>query len=359
MVNKPLHEFADSQLYGERIFIVDDELVNLKLLNRVLVSAGYYNCVLVSKSENVVAQYLEHRPALILLDLNMPGMDGYQVMQALKELNDPLLPPIIILTAQNQQDYLVKSLRFGASDFISKPFDSQELLMRVHNFLDAHVAHRLVREQKNHLEALVEERTLELKRSHLEILRRLGHAAEYRDVETGNHIVRMSQMCALLAEKAGWSERACELILNASPMHDIGKIGIPDFILLKPGTLEPDEWKTMKTHTEIGARLLEGNNEELFIMAREIAGSHHEKWNGEGYPKGLKGSQIPLSGRIAALADVFDALTSERPYKKVWPVQDAVQLISENRGKQFDPELTDLFLSDIDGFVQIKNTYRD
>jgi putative two-component system response regulator len=351
--------FSEINLHQQSIFVVDDEPANLKLLNKILTFAGYTNLTLISDPRQVIPAYHEHRPSLILLDLNMPGVDGYQVMKQLGDLGDPIVPPIIILTAQNQQDYLLRALEAGARDFVSKPFDRRELLMRVHNSLDAHTAHRLVHNQKAHLEILVEKRTQELRESRLEIIRRLGHAAEYRDEETGNHIIRMSQMCAILACKAGWTEEQCDLILQASPMHDIGKIGIPDAILLKPGKLDPQEWQTMKTHAEIGGRLLEGNNSELLVMAREIALNHHEKWDGSGYPHGLRGKDIPLSGRIAALADVFDALTSARPYKKAWLVEDAVELIRENRGTHFDPELVDLFLADVASFTKIKNTYQD
>ncbi|AFP29257.1 HD domain-containing phosphohydrolase [Marinobacter sp. BSs20148] len=351
--------FSEIDFHQQSIFIVDDEPANLKLLEKILTFAGYTNLTLISDPRQVIPAYHKHHPALILLDLNMPGVDGYQVMNQLGNLGDPLLPPIVILTAQNQQDYLLRALEAGARDFISKPFDRRELLMRVHNLLDAHVAHLLVQNQKAHLEILVEERTQELRESRLEIIRRLGHAAEWRDEETGNHIIRMSKVCALLASKAGWSKGQCDLILQASPMHDIGKIGIPDAILLKPGKLDPQEWQTMKTHAEIGGRLLEGNSNELFVMAREIALNHHEKWDGSGYPDGLRGEDIPFSGRIAALADVFDALTSARPYKKAWPVEDAVELIRENRGAHFDPELVDLFLADVASFVRIMDVYQD
>jgi cyclic di-GMP phosphodiesterase len=354
-----MYAFPENSLHDQRIFIVDDEPSNLKLLEKILAAEGYTNLVPIKDPREVITSYLEQPPSLILLDLNMPEMDGYQVMEQLRSLNDPLLPPIVILTAQHHQEYLLRALKAGARDFVSKPFDRRELLMRAQNFLDAHVSHRLIHDQKAHLEALVNERTRELQDTRLEIIRRLGHAAEYRDEETGNHILRMSKMCALLAEKAGWSEQQCELILHASPMHDIGKIGIPDAILLKPGKLDPEEWQTMKTHAEIGARLLEGNDSDLLVMAREIAMCHHEKWDGSGYPNGLAGTDIPAAGRIAALADVFDALTSVRPYKKAWPLEEAVQLIRDNRGRHFDPELVDLFLSDVDGFVEIRNAYLD
>ncbi|MBW7472849.1 response regulator [Marinobacter sp. M216] len=354
-----MHVIPEENLFEQTIFVIDDEPVNLKLLNKILKNAGYLNLVLISDPRDVIASYREHRPSLILLDLNMPNIDGYQIMEQLKDLDDPLLPPIIVLTAQNQQDYLLRALETGARDFVNKPFDRRELLMRVRNFLDAHVAHKLVRDQKNHLELLVEERTRELQATRLGIIRRLGHAAEYRDEETGNHILRMSKMCALLASKAGYNKQQCDLILAASPMHDIGKIGIPDSVLLKPGKLDPEEWRIMKSHSEIGARLLEGDDSELLAMAREIALTHHEKWDGTGYPNGLQGKAIPLPGRIAALADVFDALTSPRPYKEAWPMEKAVELIRENRGNHFDPDLVDLFLGNLDDFLEIKLAHQD
>lgn len=351
--------FHDVDLYDQTILVVDDEPVNLKLLERILSSEGYRHIVSISDPMQVLPAYKQHQPALILLDLNMPGLNGFQVMEQLAELKDLIAPPIVVLTAQSQQDSLLCALQHGARDYVTKPFDRRELLMRVRNFLDAHVTHRLVRDQKEHLEALVKERTSELHDTRLQIIRRLGHAAEYRDEETGNHIVRMSKMCALLASKLGWSEAQCDLILQASPMHDVGKIGIPDAILLKPGKLQSDEWETMKTHAEIGARLLDGNDSDLLTMAREIALSHHEKWDGSGYPLGLSDTTIPLSGRIAALADVFDALTSRRSYKEAWSVTDAVDLIRNNRGRHFDPDLVDLFLADVDSFVRIKDAYID
>lgn len=352
-------DLSDISLLDQTIFVVDDEPSNLKLMERILAAEGYRNVISIEDPRQVRSAYEKHRPALILLDLNMPAMNGFQVMQQLAELQDPLMSPIVILTAQNQPDALLQALQQGARDYLTKPFDRRELLMRVRNILDAHVAHQMLRRQKEHLEAQVRERTHELQETRLEIIRRLGHAAEYRDEETGNHIIRMSQMCVLLARKLGWSDSQCDLILNASPMHDIGKIGIPDAILLKPDKLEPDEWQIMKTHAEIGARLLDGNNSELLTMAREIALSHHEKWDGSGYPAGLSGQNIPLSGRIAAIADVFDALTSERPYKHAWTLEDAIALIRDNRAKHFDPELVDLFLANVDSFVKIKNTYGD
>ena len=324
-----------------RILIIDDEPPNLKLLDKMLASQGYQQRVLIQDPREVLPSYQQQRPDLILLDINMPHLDGYQVMEQLTGLNDPLLPPIVILTAQHAKDYLLRALAAGARDFVSKPFDRNELLMRVRNLLDAQLAHRMLHSQKDVLEQMVRERTDELHHTRLQVVQRLGKAAEYRDEETGNHILRMSHICALLAREIGWDEAQCDLILNASPMHDIGKIGIPDAVLQKPGKFEPEEWEIMKTHAAIGAKLLDGDDSDLMQMAREIALSHHEKWDGSGYPNGLSGEAIPISGRIAAVADVFDALTSVRPYKKAWTVETAVDLIRENSGKHFDPALVE------------------
>lgn len=342
-----------------RLLIVDDEPVNLKLLERLLHSQGYQNLVLISNPREVVGQYQHARPDLILLDITMPGMDGYEVMAALRALEDPLLPPVVILTAQNDKEFMLKGLAAGARDFIAKPFDRNELLMRVRNLLEAQLAHRLMHDQAAVLQQMVKERTAELERTRLQVIRRLGVAAEYRDEETGSHILRMSYCCVLLAQALGWDENACDLIMNASPMHDIGKIGIPDAILRKPGRLDPEEWEVMKTHTSIGGQLLEGDDSPLMRMARDIARSHHEKWDGSGYPDGLAGEQIPLAARIASLADVFDALTSPRPYKQAWPVDRATALIREQAGVQFDPVLVDVFMQKLPEVLQLRERFAE
>ncbi|MFO7551050.1 MAG: response regulator [Haliea sp.] len=342
-----------------RILIVDDEPPNLRLLDKMLRSQGFQNLVLVADSREVLNQYQAARPDLVLLDINMPHLDGYQVMEQLKALGDPLLPPIVILTAQHGKDFLLRALGGGARDFITKPFDRNELFMRVRNLLDAHMGHRLLHDQKTWLEETVRQRTSELRRTRLEVVQRLGKAAEYRDEETGAHILRMSYCCALLAQEYGWSENQTDLILNASPMHDIGKIGIPDAILLKPGKHDPQEWEIMKTHTTIGASMLDGDDSSLMRMAREIALTHHEKWDGSGYPNGLAGEEIPLSGRIAALADVFDALMSDRPYKKAWTVEAALAHVRDNSGKHFDPDLVVLLEAKLPDVLAIRERFRD
>ncbi len=343
----------------ECIFIVDDESPNLRLLSKLLANQGYTNVVEIQDPRQVLPYYREHQPSLILLDINMPNLDGFQVMEQLRGLDDPLSPPIVVLTARRGRDYLLKALKAGARDYLTKPFDIYELQMRVRNLLDAHRAHQMDYDQKKTLEREVRERTKELQQTRLQVVQRLGMAAEYRDEETGNHILRMSYISHLLAKLKGWGDAECDLILNASPMHDIGKIGIPDNILLKPGKLLPDEWEVMKTHTTIGHQLLNMDDSSLMCMASEIALTHHEKWDGSGYPNGLSGSEIPDAGRIAALADVFDALTSERPYKKAWSVEKAKEFIWQQRGKHFDPELVGIFMDNFSEVMKIKSRFDD
>jgi len=341
------------------IFIVDDEPVNLKLLKKMLGSIGYDKLSLFQDPRDVLKQYQRHRPDLILLDINMPHLDGFDVLGQLKKLNDPLLPPIVVLTAQAGREYKLRSLKAGARDFLYKPFDREELQTRIRNLLDAHLAHRLIHDKKNILAEMVRQRTKELSDTRLQAVRRLGLAAEYRDNETGSHIIRMSQSSMLIARAMGWSQEECDLILHASPMHDIGKIGIPDQILLKPGKLNPDEWEVMKRHASIGARLLEGDESTLIQMARSIALTHHEKWDGSGYPNGLAGSDIPAEGRIVAIADVFDALTSDRPYKKAWNTEDAVNLIRDSANSHFDPRIVECFLQVLPEILAIRTQYSD
>jgi putative two-component system response regulator len=342
-----------------RILVVDDEPANLKLLERMLGGAGYYDLELVEDAPAAVDSYRRRSADLILLDIGMPRLDGFSVMEQLKALDDPLLPPILVLTAQHGRDCLLRALQSGARDFIRKPFDVAELLARVRNLLDVRFAHRRACEQAFVLEGMVRERTAELRDTRLQVVQRLGRAAEYRDNETGNHILRMSHSSALMARYLGWNEEQCELLLHASPMHDIGKIGIPDHILLRPGPLTPAEWEIMKSHTTIGAHILEGDASDLLRCAREIALCHHEKWDGSGYPRGLANDTIPLPGRIVALADVFDALISVRPYKRAWTVEAAVAHIQAEAGRHFDPLIVDAFLACLPEILAISRRFAE
>ena len=345
--------------HDNRILLVDDEPVNLKLLDKMLRAEGYTNMVLITDPRQVLEAYCAEPTDLILLDINMPHLNGYEVMAQLKELNDPLLPPILVLTAQAGRDFLMKALTGGARDFLSKPFDHYELLARVRNLLDAHLALRFTHDQRGVLEEMVRKRTAEVRESRLEIVQRLGRASEYRDNETGRHILRMSHSAALLAKKIGWDDERCDLMLYASPMHDLGKIGISDTILLKPARLTDEERKIMETHTTIGADILGGSASKLLETARVIALTHHEKWDGSGYPGKLAGTDIPIEGRIAAIVDVFDALTSVRPYKKAWTVDEAVEEIRKQSGAHFDPELVEQFLTILPGVLSIKETFTE
>ncbi|SEL36671.1 putative two-component system response regulator [Ectothiorhodospira marina] len=352
--NKTPHE---PERKAARIMVVDDERANLILMDRLLRTEGYSNLVLVQDPREVMASYRQAPTDLILLDIKMPHMNGFEVMEQFAALEDPLVPPILVLTAQHSRDYMLRALSSGARDFIGKPFDRAEVLARVRNMLDVQLAHRMTHDQKDMLAQLVHERTDEIRRTRLQVVQRLGRASEYRDNETGCHILRMSHISALLAQHVGWDRDHCERMLHASPMHDVGKIGIPDRILLKPGKLTPEEWEIMKSHATIGADILSGDDSDLLLMAREIALTHHEKWDGSGYPKGLAGHDIPMSGRICALADVFDALTSWRPYKEAWTVEDALGLIRKGVGHHFDPDLAELFFSLMPDILAIRERF--
>jgi putative two-component system response regulator len=356
-MNYPAFEHYDAKV--ARIMVVDDERANLKLLSLMLHTEGYAQVDLVQDPREVLASYQAARPDLILLDINMPHVDGYAVMDQLRALSDPLAPPIVVLTAQSGEEFLLRALKGGASDFLSKPFNRRELLARVNNTLMAHLAHRLIHDQNHVLEQMVRQRTQELRQSRLDIVRRLGRASEFRDNETGQHILRMSHASALLARRIGWDAQACELMLNASPMHDVGKIGIPDGILLKAGPLTPDEREIMQRHTTIGAEILSGAGDELLDMARDIALAHHEKWDGTGYPRRLANTAIPEAARIVAITDVFDALTSERPYKKPWSVPEALHFMNEHAGRQFDPHLLRQFVTIVPEVQQIRERFAE
>ncbi len=341
------------------IMIVDDEPANVRLLEKMLDFSGYKNVVSTSDPYKVLPMFEKHNCDLILLDLNMPELDGYGVIEQLQQIAKETLPPILVLTAQNAKDFRQRALNNGARDFVSKPFDADELLSRVHNLLDMQLAHKFMQQQNEILEQKVLLRTQLITDTRLHIVRCLGRAAEYRDNETGLHIIRMSKVAVVLGKAAGMDEEQCDLLLNAAPMHDIGKIGIPDRILLKPGKLDAEEWECMKTHTQIGADILSNDDSELMQMAHAIALTHHEKWNGKGYPAGLAGADIPLVGRVTALADVFDALISERPYKKPWSLEKAMNLIQSESGQHFDPALVEIFMDHIPAILEINKKYAE
>lgn len=346
-------------LKAAKILIVDDQAPNVMLLEKMLHSEGYCHIATTTDSRQVRELYVQQHFDLIMLDLNMPHLTGFDVMQQLSELEPDSYVPILVLTAQPDMKTKLRALASGARDFLTKPFDRLEVLTRIRNMLEIRLMHNQIRDQNRMLEEKVRERTKELSETRFEIIRRLGRAAEYRDNETGLHIIRMSKYSMLLGQAAGMSAQQCDLLLNASPMHDIGKIGIPDNILLKPGKLDEGEWEIMKTHPAIGAEILSGHSSELMSMASQIALTHHEKWNGSGYPGGLQGEEIPLVGRVVAICDVFDALTTARPYKKAWPVEDAVSHIAKNSGSHFDPALTKLCPEILPDILKIRERHAE
>jgi len=347
------------EYFQANILIVDDEPANVKLLHKMLQRKGYQNVQYTTDPREVEDLCRKTEFDAFLLDIRMPYIDGYGIMKMLNKhcVNDYL--PVLVLTAQTDRETRLKALEMGAKDFLTKPFDQLEALTRLHNLLEVRLMHKRVRNQNRILEEEVRRRTQELYETRHEVIKRLGLAAEYRDNETGNHIIRMSRYSQLLALEYGLSEEQAETILNAAPMHDIGKIGIPDRVLLKPGKLDAEEWKIMQSHVHIGAEILSGHQSDLMEAARIIALHHHEKWDGSGYPGGLKGDNISIEGRICALADVFDALLSARPYKKPWTVDQALDLIDEQAGRHFDPQLAPLMRKILPEILKIKEQFSD
>lgn len=296
----------------------------------------------------------------------MPEMNGSQVLERLKAHPERRHIPVIMVSARDDTDTVVQCIQYGAMDYLVKPFNAQILAARINSSLagvtlrnQEEAYRREIEQLTQDLEINVQKRTRELHDSRREVIVRLGKAAEYRDNETGLHVIRMSRSSQLLAQEAGLSAMECEKILQASPMHDVGKIGIPDHILLKPGKLNHAEWQIMKTHANIGADILSGSGSEILNLAEIIARTHHEKYDGTGYPNGLKGDQIPIAGRIVAICDVFDALTSSRPYKKAWSLEDTINHINNESGKHFDPCLVSLFHQCLPEILKIKDKFAD
>jgi putative two-component system response regulator len=332
-----------------RILIVDDESANVLLLERILQRAGYHNLRSTNDPRRVLPLFAEFRPDLVLLDLHMPHFDGFAVMEQLR----PRVPegqylPILVLTADITSTAKQRALSNGAKDFLTKPLDATEIVLRIENLLHTRQLHTQLQDQNIILEEKVRDRTRDLENAQLEMMERLARAAEYRDYDTGTHAQRVGDMSSLLGEALGLPYEESEMIRRAAPLHDVGKIGIPDVILLKPGKLTVEEFEQMKAHTVIGAGILSGSRSRLLQLAEEIALYHHEWWNGAGYA-GLEGTEIPIAARICAVADVYDALTHARPYRGAWPLEDVTNEIHRKNGTHFDPGV-------VDAFVRIKDS---
>jgi putative two-component system response regulator len=327
------------------ILAVDDQVQNVNIIDRLLRRAGFDRVVTTTQPHNARPLFEEHKPDLVLLDLHMPGLDGFGVLDELS----PLLPPdgylpIVFITADADTHLKKRALSMGAKDFVNKPFDATEIVLRIRNLLAARYLYLALQAQNDVLEARVQERTGELEQAQLEILNRLSRAADFRDDDTMQHTERVGRLSAALARELGMHDEDVALLRLAAPLHDLGKIAVPDSILLKGGGLNDDEFGVVKTHTTIGARLLSGSTHPLLQMAEEIARTHHEQWDGSGYLQGLQGDAIPLVSRIVAVADVFDALTHRRTYKKSWPLSEVLDELNRQKGRQFDPAVVDALM---------------
>lgn len=321
-----------------KLLIVDDEPTNLKVLKQVLQQD--YRLSFAKNGVDALEFAARELPDLILLDVMMPEMTGFEVCQQLKSQPNTQHIPVVFVTALKDEVDETKGFECGAVDYITKPISPVIVKARV----------------RTHLSLVSAE---ELKKTHLQLIQRLGRAAEYKDNETGMHVMRMSHISRILALALGFNENFADKLLQAAPMHDIGKIGIPDHILLKPGRLDDEEMRIMQQHPLIGAEILSNSKSELIQLAHSVALCHHEKWDGSGYPAKLQGVQIPIEGRIVAVADVFDALTSKRPYKEAWSVEKTMDLIKEQSGKHFDPEVVDALVRELDHVVQTVAQWQD
>ncbi|WP_366913616.1 two-component system response regulator [Rhodoferax sp.] len=335
----------------QTILIADDVPENIELL--VVILDESYDIKVASNGEKAIKiVYSEEPPDLILLDVMMPGLSGHEVCRRLKANPDRRKIPVIFVTAMSAVEDERLGLEIGAVDYITKPFSPPVVKARVHT-------HLALYDQSRELERMVDQRTRDLLVSRQQIIRRLGRAAEFKDNETGNHVIRMAHYSQLIADAIGLGSSAQDVLLQTAPMHDIGKIGIPDSVLLKPGKLDAAEWTLMKQHPLMGADIIGTHDDELLRTARQIALTHHERWDGSGYPGGLKGDAIPLVGRIVAVADVFDALISVRPYKAAFSTEDAVKYMTSEKGRHFDPALIPAFEKVLPDILRVKDTFAD
>jgi len=362
----------ETDMRSKKILAVDDEEKNLTLLEAILSPLGY-EVEKAQSGKEALAKIEEFPPDMILLDVMMPDMTGYEVCKRLKGEEGTQIIPIVMITALVDKESKVKGIEAGVDDFLTKPVDKIELIARVKNLLKIKEYNDYTRDWSRMLQDKVIEQTARLRESfeqlrkahaklekaHLDTIFRLSVAAEYKDEDTANHIHRVSAYAGIVAENMGSSEDQVYLIVHASPMHDVGKIGIPDHILLKPGKLTPEEWGIMKNHALIGERILADADDDLIKAGQVVAVSHHEKWDGSGYPKGLKGEDIPLLGRITAISDVFDALVSRRPYKAPMSNEKAFGVIERSTGSHFDPRVGKAFFQAIDRILFAQKQDRD
>lgn len=350
--------------------IVDDEPINIKLIQKYLRGVGYHDFVTTSESREAVDMVRSTKPDIVVLDVVMPHVTGLDILETIRSDENVAHLPVLIVTASTDEQTKIDALELGATDFLNKPVKPTELLPRVRNSLVLKAHHDQMAAYSKRLEVEVAQRTADLAQSREEVIHVLACAAEYRDQETGNHVIRVGRFAGLIAKQLGCTDSDAELIEHAAILHDAGKIGIADSILLKPGKLSPEEYRTMKRHCEFGERILRAQPSDesqpflrqsrspstrspVLRMAAVIARTHHERWDGTGYPNQLAGEDIPIVGRITAVADVFDALSSKRCYKEAMPLEQCIEIMCKERGKHFDPKVLDAFLERIDDATQI------
>ncbi|NJO81536.1 MAG: response regulator [Blastochloris sp.] len=327
-------------LYTKKILMVDDQEINLSLLERILRYEGYSAVRSLSDPYQTLPTYIEFQPDIILLDLMMPGLDGMSILKLFEQhLADGVYLPILVLTADMSPEARRQALRLGAKDFLNKPFDPTEVVLRIRNLLETRHLYLQLHAQNQNLNQQVQRGLRDIDAAQTEVILRLAQAAEYRDEDTGLHTQRVGRLSALIARAIGLDDELVALIGLAAPLHDIGKIAIPDHILRKPGRLTPEELRHMQEHAAVGARMLEDSRFPLLQAAYEIAFYHHERWDGAGYPQGISGDSIPIMARIVAVADAFDALTHERPYKRAWSVEEALAELRACSGTRYDPQV--------------------
>jgi putative two-component system response regulator len=347
------------------ILIADDDVWQQKLIQVTLNGMGF-QIYSADDGEKALSLVMEHTPDVILLDIQMPKKNGFEVLAAVKQNADTQGIQVVMVTGSEENEARARALELGADDFLMKPVDRVLLKARIRSSVKLKAYYDHLKTYQQQLEFDVEQKTQQLREafkqlqeSSLETIFRLARAAEYKDECTGDHILRMSHTSKVLAEGMKLDKNFCDMILYASPMHDVGKIGIPDRILLKPGRLDLEEMDIMKNHTIIGARILEGSSSKIVQMAEIIALTHHEKWDGSGYPQGLAGKDIPLEGRIAAVADVFDALLSARPYKEPFTIDQVIDILKQGRGAHFDPDVLDVFFTCMERILEIQRNGGD
>ena len=368
---------SQSSLQDAKILMVDDEMINLDLLTNYLKAGGYHDLATTTDSTQVLQLVRTRRPDLVLLDLMMPGMDGFNILEQIRSDEELKDIPVIILTASHHREAKLLALELGVDEFLAKPVDPSELLLRLRNTLTAKAARDQLSNYSARLEQEVQQRTSQLEAARLEAMYCLARAAEFRDDDTGHHVVRVGRYVAIIATALGFDAERVDLLEQAAQLHDVGKIGIPDSILLKPGKLAESEFDLMKQHCSFGKHIilpltdneLDGSSRgvhagslvgsPIMETAAVIAETHHERWDGTGYPCGFKGEQIPIEGRITAVADVYDALSSPRPYKPAYSEEQCLSILEEGRGSHFDPQVLDAFLANMEEVRAIQREFAD